>query len=181
MTGIPVSVAPATAEGRLYPRYHNSVGILTLGTSTPRPCRFGVNLDASLILDFDEGGVLADAELMIPMRRWKGKASTSRPGGAAGNIVLAGPRPTNTYYDWPVTVSNDVQTDAGRIGFGSGDYNRSVRLSEACCALLLDDQLTGFWFTLEYPLRVGIGRSVPPPPPQQKGTGPCPQERRDNH
>jgi hypothetical protein len=35
MTGIPVSVAPATAEGRLYPRYDNDGGLLALATDAP--------------------------------------------------------------------------------------------------------------------------------------------------
>jgi hypothetical protein len=148
MTGIPVSVAPPTAEGRLYPRYQNSIGILTLNTNAIRPCPFGINVDGCLTFDFDDKGVLAGVELMLPMSAWKGKASTSAPSGAAGNLLLSAPERAPTDYWWPVTVSKNVQTDAGRIGFGSGDYNRSVRLSENCFALLLDDELTGFWFTL---------------------------------
>lgn len=148
MTGIPVSVAPPTPEGRLYPRYQNSIGILTLSTNTPRPCPFGINIDGSLIFDFDEVGVLAGVELVIPMSAWKGKASTSTPSGAAGNLLLSAPERASTDYGWPVSVSKNVQTDAARIAFGSGRYNRSVRLSETCFALLLDDQLTGFWFML---------------------------------
>ena len=148
MTGIPVSVAPATPEGRLYPQYHNSSGILTLSPSAPRPCPFGINIDSRLILDFDEGGLLAGVELILPMRAWKGKAGTLRPDGAAGNIVLPEPRTASEGHGWSVTVSNDVRTDAGRITFGSDDYNRSVCLSQACYALLLDDRLTGFWFNL---------------------------------
>jgi len=45
MIGIPVSVAPPTPEGRLYPRYQNSIGILTLDSRTPRACPFGANID----------------------------------------------------------------------------------------------------------------------------------------
>lgn len=148
MTGIPVSVAPPTPEGRLYPRYQNSIGILTLSTNMPRPCPFGINIDGSLIFDFDEGRVLAGVELVLPMRAWKGKASTSKPRGAAGNLLLSAHQQAPTEYGWPVTISKNVQTDAARISFGRGDYNRSVGLSESCCALLLDDQLTGLWFTL---------------------------------
>jgi hypothetical protein len=148
MTGIPVSVAPPTPEGRLFPRYQNSIGILTLSTNTLRPCPFGINIDGSLILDFDGEGALAVVELMLPMSAWKGKASTSAPGGAAGDLLLLAPERAQTDCGWPVTVSKNVQTDAARIAFGSGDYNRSVGLSETCCALLLDDELTGFWFTL---------------------------------
>src|SRR4028119_1724287 len=129
MTGIPVSVAPPTPEGRLYPRYHNSIGILTLSTNTPRPCPFGINLDP-LILDFDERGVLAGVELMLPMSRWKGKASTSTPSGGAGNLLLSAPERASSDYGWSVSVSKNVQTDAARIAFGTGDYNRSVKLSE---------------------------------------------------
>ncbi|HEX8258474.1 MAG TPA: hypothetical protein VF589_12660 [Allosphingosinicella sp.] len=43
----------------------------------------------------------------------------------------------------------DVQAGAGRIDFGSGGHDQAVRLSPACCALLLDDRLTGFWFSLQ--------------------------------
>lgn len=155
MAGIPVSVAPPTPEGRLYPRYQNSIGILTLTTDMPRPCPFGIDIDGSLIFDFDEGGVLAGVELLLPMSAWKGKAGTSKPSGAAGkpsgaagNLLLPAPQRAPTDYGWRVTVSKNVHTDAARIAFGSGDYNRAVELSESCCALLLDDKLTGLWFTL---------------------------------
>jgi hypothetical protein len=148
MNGIPVSVAPPTAEGRLYPRYQNSIGILTLSTNPPRPCPFGINIDGTLILDFDEGRVLAGVELVLPMSRWKGKASTSPPVGSAGNLLLTTARQTSAEYAWPITVSKNGQTGAARIAFGGGDYNRPITLSETCSALLLDDQLTGFWFTL---------------------------------
>lgn len=147
MAGVPVSVVPPTADGRLFPRYQNSIGILTLGTSAPRSCPTGIKID-SLILDFDEDGLLAVVELMTPMRKWKAKADTARPGGSAGNILLRDPRRGSIEHNWPVTVSFDVQSDAGRVGFGSGDYNRAVELSARCHALLLDDDLTGFWFAL---------------------------------
>jgi hypothetical protein len=82
------------------------------------------------------------------MRAWKGKASTSPPAGPAGNILFAPSKRASAVYGWPVTVSKNVQTDAARIAFGSGDYDRALRLPEGCCALLLDPRLTGFWFTL---------------------------------
>jgi hypothetical protein len=147
MTGIPVSVVPATAEGRLYPRYQNGIGILRLCTRAPLSCPFGINVDG-LILDFDEGGLLAGVELIARLNGGKWKADISRPKGGAGNIRLRNPRPGSIDYNWPVMLSFDVHSDAGRIGFGSGDYNRSVELSASCYALLLDDDLTGFWFTL---------------------------------
>ncbi len=148
MIGIPVLIAPATSDGRLYPRYHNSIGIMTLDTQYPRSCPFGINVDGTLILDFDERGVLAMVELLLPMSRWKGKASTAQPDGLAGSVVLAPPRRTSVDCEWPVTVSKDVQTETARIGFGSADYDRAVYLSKDCCALLLGDRLTGFWFVL---------------------------------
>jgi hypothetical protein len=147
MTGIPIQIGGPTAKGRLYPRYHNSSGILSLGSDEPRPWPFGITIDGLLILDFDGSGLLAGVELLLPMWRWKGKLATSPPDGAAGDIMLPEPRLTSTEYDWPVTVSKDVQTDAARIDFGGG-YDRAVRLSEACSALLAGDRLTGFWFTL---------------------------------
>ncbi len=147
MTGIPVSVVPATAEGRLYPRYQNRIGILTLNSRAPRSCPIGINIDGP-ILDFDEDGLLAGVELFAGLRRGKWKADISRPRGGAGNILLRDPHAGSIDYSWPVRLSFDVQSDAGRIGFGSGDYNRSVELSADCYALLLDDDLTGFWFSL---------------------------------
>ncbi|HEY0012776.1 MAG TPA: hypothetical protein VGB79_07985 [Allosphingosinicella sp.] len=148
MTGIRVSIARPTAEGRLYPAYDNAIGILTLASDTPRPCPFGVTIDGAVILDFDAAGVLAGVELLLPMRRWKGKADVREPGGAAGDVVLPAPRIASSSYDWAVTVGHDVQSDAARIDFAPVGYDRAVRLSEACCALLLGDALTGFWFSL---------------------------------
>src|SRR4028118_644144 len=142
MTGIPVSVAPPTPEGRLYPRYQNSIGILTLSTNVSRRCPFGINIDGSLILDFDEEGLLAGVELLLPMSTWKGKASISEPSGPAGNLLLSISERASAWHDWSVTVSKNVQTDAARIAFGSGHYNRSIALSDTCRGLLLDHQLT---------------------------------------
>lgn len=148
MTGIPVSVGPPTAEGRLYPRYLNSIGILTLDPDTRRPSPFAINIDGSLILDFDERRLLAGVELLIPMSGWKGKDDTSRPRGAAGNVLLPISAAESAAYEWPVSVSRNVQTDEARIAFWSGEHDRSVALSRTCHALLLDGRLTGFWFTL---------------------------------
>ena len=148
MIGIPVSIAPATAEGRLHPRYRNSIGIMTFDAERPRPCRFGVNIDGTLILDFDDDAVLAGVELILPMSRWRGKADMSRPEGTAGNIVLAAPRLASTGHDWRVSVSKCAQAETARIALGDGAYDRAVHLSDACSALLLGDRLTGFWFSL---------------------------------
>jgi hypothetical protein len=148
MTGIPVSIAPPTAEGRLHPRYLNGIGILTLESDTRRPCPHYVNIDGSLILDFDERRVLAAVELLIPISGWKGKDDTARPSGAPGDVLLAASAPASSDYEWPVIVSKNVQTDEARIAFGSGAHDRSVALSNACHALLLGDRLTGFWFSL---------------------------------
>jgi hypothetical protein len=147
MAGIPVSVGPATAEGRLYPRYDNRAGILSLDTRALRACPIGIRID-SLILDFDEDGRLAGAELLLPMTRWKGKADTSGPAGGAQDIMLRELNAGTLEHDWPLTVSFDVQSDSGRVDFGSGGYDRSVALSAGCQALLLGDDLTGFWFSL---------------------------------
>lgn len=147
MTGIPVSVVPATSEGRLYPRYQNRIGILTLRSGSGRPWPIGINID-DLVLDFDEGGLLAGVELRTRLSKGKWTADTARPRGGAGDILLRDPRPGSIEHSWPIMMSFDVQSDAGRIGFGSGDYNRSVELSAGCSALLLDDDLTGFWFSL---------------------------------
>jgi len=73
MNGVPVTVEPATDAGRLHPRYKNSIGIFTLETESLRTCPSGVNIDGTLMLDFDEDRVLAGVELLLPMSGWKGK------------------------------------------------------------------------------------------------------------
>jgi hypothetical protein len=147
MTGLPIIVAPPTAEGRLVPDYLNSLGILVLRADPLRSCPFGVTIDGCLILDFDADGLLAGVELILPMRAWKGKADTAPPDAADGNILLAAREEASAPHAGPVTVSKDMQTGAARIDFGDG-HDRAVRLSERCSALLLGDRLTGFWFRL---------------------------------
>lgn len=147
MTGVPVLVGPATGTGRLYPRYRNSIGIMTLASAVPRECPHGVNIDGTIILDFDELRVLAGVELIAPMSAWKGKTGVAQPLGQAGDILLPEGLSGNIDYDWPVITSKDVQRDMARINFGRSDFNRAVALSDTASALLHDDHLTGFWFS----------------------------------
>jgi hypothetical protein len=146
MSGLPVLVRPATDAGRLYPRYKNSIGILTLDSAFPRQCPHGVSIDGMLILDFDEERILAGVELIAPMSAWKGRTGVAQPLGKAGNILLAEGLTGNIDQDGPVVISKDVQRDMARISFGKSDFNRAVALSETVSALLHDDHLTGFWF-----------------------------------
>ena len=147
MNGLPVTVESATDAGRLYPRYKNSIGILTLESALPRVCPHGVNIDGTVMLDFDADRVLALVELIAPMISWKGTAGVAQPLGRPGDIRLAESISRHVEYDWPVVVTKDVQRDMARISFGSPDFNRAVALSDTASALLLDDQLTGFWFS----------------------------------
>jgi hypothetical protein len=144
MTGLPVTVSAPTQEGRLYPRYHSK--ILTLRSSLLGPWSYGVNIDGTVMLDFDDDRTLAAVELVLPMSGWKGQESVAQPLGRPGNIRLSEELSGNNEYDWPVVVSKDVQRDAAQITF-SADFNRAVSLSEKASALLHDDCLIGFWFS----------------------------------
>ena len=149
MGGIPVTVAPPTASGRLYPRYKNSIGIFALESGL-RPWPHGVNIDGTLILDFDENRILANVELIARMSAWKGKLATAQPLASPGDIRLGEGLGGSIDYDWPVVVSKDVQHDMARISFDDGDFNRAVALSAAASALLKDDRLIGFWFSFAH-------------------------------
>ena len=148
MGGIPVTVGPPTAAGRLYPRYKNSIKILVLESSGLRSCPHGVNIDGTLILDFDEARILAGVELISGMSGWNGKMAVDKPLAKPGNIGLGGDLIGTSDFDWPVVVSKDVQRDMARISFDDGEFNRAVALSDAASALLRDDCLVGFWFSL---------------------------------
>jgi hypothetical protein len=106
-----------------------------------------VNIDGTVILDFDEKRMLGAVELLLPMSGWKGKAGVAQPLGRPGDVRLAEELSGNVEYDWPVVVSKDVQRDMARISFGRSDFNRAVTLSDGASALLQDDHLTGFWFS----------------------------------
>ena len=146
MSGVPVTVEPATDAGRLYPRYKNSIGILTLESALPRVSAYNLNIDGTLMLDFDEQRVLAVVELIAPMSAWRGKAGVAQPLGRPGDIRLA-EGISGLDFDWPVVITKDVKGDMARISFGSSDFNRAVALSDKASALVLDYQLTGFWFS----------------------------------
>ena len=147
MTGIPVTVEPPTEARRLQPRYKNSIGILTLESALPRICPHGVNIDGMLMLDFDENRTLTFVELIAPMSAWKGKSAVAQPLGRPGDIRLAETLSGHIDHDWPVVVTKDVQRDMARISFGDAGFNRAVALSDNASALLMGDELTGFWFS----------------------------------
>ena len=147
MTGIPVTVEPPTEARRLQPRYKNSIGILTLESALPRICPHGVNIDGMLMLDFDENRTLTFVELIAPMSAWKGKSAVAQPLGRPGDIWLAETLSGHIDHDWPVVVTKDVQRDMARISFGDAGFNCAVALSDNASALLMGDELTGFWFS----------------------------------
>jgi hypothetical protein len=147
MSGVPVIIKPATEAGRLYPLYKNSAGILTLESSVPRASPHGINIDGTVILDFDENRILSGVELIAPMSAWKGKLAVVQPTGRPGDVCLADGLTGSVDCDGPVVVSKDVQRDMARISFGGIGYDRAVALSDRASALLSDDLLTGFWFS----------------------------------
>jgi hypothetical protein len=147
MGGIPITVGPPTASGRLYPRYKNGLKLFVLESGFLRPCPHGVNIDG-LILDFDENRVLASVELLAPMSAWKGKMAVTQPPSRLGDIHLGGDLAGSSQFDWPVVVSKDVQQDTARISFDEGDFDRAVALSDAASALVRGDRLIGFWFSV---------------------------------
>jgi hypothetical protein len=146
MSGVPITIATASEAGRLHPRYQNKLGILTLECAVPRPCPHGVNIDGTVILDFDENRTLAGVELIAPMSAWKGKGEVAQPFGQPGDIRLGSGLTGSVSYDWPVVVTKDVQRDMARISFGDTDFTRAVTLSDRASALLKYDRLVGFWF-----------------------------------
>src|SRR5688572_1233760 len=101
MGGIPVTVGPPTAEGRLYPRYKNSSGIFALESGLG-PWPHAVTIDGPLILDFDENRILANVELVARMGAWKGKLATAQPLASPGDIRLGEELEGSIDRDWPV-------------------------------------------------------------------------------
>jgi hypothetical protein len=148
MSGVPVTVTPATETGRLYPRYLNSIGTLTLESRPPRLSQHGVSIDGMVILDFDENRILAGVELIAPISAWKGKLPVVRPLGKPADIRLGEELAGSVSYDWRVVVSKDMQRDMARISFNGSDFDRAVALSDRAAALLQGERLTGFWFSL---------------------------------
>jgi len=139
-------VAPASASGRLYPRRTGQAFVLK--SDVPRPWPHGVNIDHSVVLDFDEDRVLANVELLGPMSAWKGKEPVVQSASTAGDIRLGNALVGNSSYDWPVVVSKDVQREMVRVSFGGSEFDRAVGLSATAAALLRNDRLVGFWFSL---------------------------------
>lgn len=148
MSGVPVTIGPPTAFGRLRRRDFNSIKIMTLEGGRSSACPHGVNIDGLLILDFGEDRTLQMVELLGGMRGCKGKEDTARPSGVAGDIRLDPSWSGSVHVDWQVRRSKDVQREVGRVDFDRADYNRAVELSHDVFALLYDDHLTGFWFSM---------------------------------
>lgn len=137
------TLASATAQGRLVGpdgwKQHMAFA------ATPCPCPFGVNIDATILMDFDSDRRLNTVEFLLPRSRsWKRGLQWKAPalcrdrdlllpqGAAANNMVGAGVIARREGEQLDVVIGDDGIAD---------DW---VRLGEQIRAVFQGDRLIGF-------------------------------------
>jgi hypothetical protein len=145
LKGITVSVAPATEQGRLYPRYAEDVGFLVVESRIERPWPFGVDIDGRVVFDIDENRVLANFDLHIPKARWKRDLGDDVLAVAPpGDLIFSREAIETKSFSLPLSVRADPGLRRVRIEFGTEPPDRAVALSGSCIALLSGAELVGF-------------------------------------
>jgi hypothetical protein len=145
MSGIVVSVKPATDAGRLYPRYDEESGILAIESRIERAWPFGIDVDGTLVFDLDERRVLANLDLHVPRNRWKRNLEEDIPMIApAGDLEFAQQTIQQKSFHLPLRLSSDRNAKRLRIELGIAKPDSAVALSVSCIALLAKHELTGF-------------------------------------
>jgi len=145
MKGITVSVAPATEQGRLYPRYAESAGILVIESRFERPWPFGVDIDGRVVFDIDENRILSNVDLHIPKARWRRDLEDDVPAVAPpGDLVFSQEAIETKSFSLPLRVRADPGLRLLRIEFGTEPPDRAIALSGSCIALLSGAELVGF-------------------------------------
>ena len=145
MKGISVSVAPATEQGRLYPRYAEDVGFLVIESRFERPWPFGVDIDGRVVFDIDENRILSNVDLHIPKARWKRDLGDDVPSVAPlGDLIFSQEAIKTKSFSLPLRVRADARVRRVRIEFGTEAPDRFIALSGLCIALLSGAELVGF-------------------------------------
>ena len=145
LQNITVSVAPATEQGRLYPRYAEDVGLLVMESRVARPWPFGVDIDGRVVFDIDENRILSNVDLHIPRARWKRDLGEDVPAIAPpGDLIFSQEAIKAKSFSLPLRVRADPGLRRVCIEFGTQPPNRAIALSGSCIALLSGTELVGF-------------------------------------
>lgn len=145
MSRIEVVTRPASVNGRLYPRYDEEAGILTVESRVFRPWPFGVDIDGNLVFDLDANCILAAFDLHIPRDKWKRDwTPIPLPTAREANLEFTGPTVKHKSFQIPISVRADPAGRQVEIRFGCQEPDEFIMLSESCYAILAARELVGF-------------------------------------
>lgn len=150
-----IELSPWTVHGSLYPRYDNDADILVVESRVRREWTYGINIDDAMILDIDADRILANIDLMIPRRRWKGIPLNVAPPVAPrpsrkANLKFSMASIEQKSFHLPLEVKAHPGKTSIYILIGQIQPDALwVALSKACFAVIDENKLLGFYVSLE--------------------------------
>ncbi len=148
--GIRVRLRAWSERGQLVPRYDPEGNILVLDSPVFRPWPYGVDIDASIILDIDADGILASVEVLLPRSRGKAARPMERPAIAGwGSVEITEEARRQKSFDLPILVQTNEDRSRALIYLDRPrDPLQAYALSDSCMVLIEEGWLRGFYVEL---------------------------------
>jgi hypothetical protein len=157
MLELRVSLQQPSAHGRLSYRDDPQIRdeLIVLKSAYRERWSYFVNLNGGMVqLRLDAQHILRSVEVLIPRAAWIVAPALAPPASArAADLALPAFIHRHTYQDgWPVAVQTNALRSYANIRFGAAQGERFwVALSDHCFALVVADQLSGFFVVLPDP------------------------------
>jgi hypothetical protein len=138
---------PPTHGGRLHVRF-DSDGSLEIQTNEDVEWPYGINIDNSVVLDFDESRRLANIDVLAPPDAWEVFAEIGRfvSRGKPADLLVSEESLEETFREDPVDFFTDAHRTVLIVSIGKvfpwNDGSKVVELSSACAAVLAEGVLT---------------------------------------
>lgn len=132
-----------TKRGRIYPRYDAESDILTMESAIPSPWTYGVDIDGNIVFDLNEDGLLANLDLHVGRRLWRGEIKRAwRDDAPPHDIEFTKATIDMKNFSGRLGVHTNRQKNEVEIELGQEDESESaIALSERCLAFVHDNRL----------------------------------------
>ncbi len=134
-------------KGQLYPYYDLEAEILELTNSIEENWPYGIDIDGTIIFDFDKKFILSNVDILVPKKYWKIKDKLEIPlPTKKGILIIKNQSLEKKSFNLPIEITRDKANKYVKIIFDKrNNYSKVIELSNKVYALLRNKNLNGFF------------------------------------
>ena len=137
-------------QNAIIPHYDNEADLLFADSIVHKVWPYGIDINGTLILDFDKNHVLSSIELIVAKRYWNVVDQLEKPSSSPyACLSIAEESLKKKSFDLPLKVTTNRSRDLVCVTFVNLlNQPISVKLSDRCIAYLYKEKLLGFFFDI---------------------------------